>query len=53
MALPRPAAARGPVRLLVALVALAALAACEMLPLPILRGGGSEHRQGVAVGLPF
>ena len=59
MALLRFVADRRPARLggvpiaLIALVALATLAACEVVPLPILRGTGNEHRQAVAVGLPF
>jgi hypothetical protein len=40
--------------ILVALAALnAALAACEAVPIPILRGSGSEHWQNIHVGLPF
>jgi hypothetical protein len=52
MPLPHPVRALGlALVLVVAAVMTALLGACETAP--ILRGGGSEHRQNIRVGLPF
>ncbi len=51
VARPRLAGARA--LTLLAMTLVAALAACDTTPTPLLRGAGSEHRQSIRVGLPF